>query len=194
MARIMAALTMAVLLAPTVCADIPGPNGEYRPRPVLPPPPTILAPQPVVSGKPLTIVGGSPDRSVHLRLPRKILADAAPPAVDGTATSATPRGHTVVAGLALSAAAVSAGFWWLRNRSRPVHLGKLAATAAGTLLLSGCWLWHSNLLDEAPQPEPIAGALCSGEVTIEAGDDDDAIEVLLPKAMAAKFGEEAKAR
>jgi hypothetical protein len=189
MARIAATLAMMVLLARTAHADIPGPNGERGPQR-----PLVLPPLCVASGKPLSIVGGSSDRFIHLRLPRKILADAGPTAVDEPGASATTPGQTAMAGLALSAAAVAAGFWWLRNRSRPVHFGKLAATAAGTLLLSGCWLWRTNRLDDVPQPVSIAGAVCSGEVIIEAGDDDDAIEVLLPRVMAAKFGEDAKAQ
>jgi hypothetical protein len=96
-------------------------------------------------------------------------------------------GRSIIAGVALSGAAVAAGLWLLRYRRRPVRLGKAAlATAASSLLMLGClWPW---VRPESPDvPQPIPGAICSGRVEIELLDEGDTIEVVLPKDMTAKL-------
>lgn len=140
----------------------------------------------VASDRPIAVTANSPDDQVHLRLPRPLVKriGAAPVPPDFDASDS--RRGTLLAGIALSGAAVAAGFWLLRYRKRPVHLGKVAATTGATLLLFGCGWWHSWLDDPLPPPQPIPGALCSGRMVIEPVDDGDRIEVLLPKDMAAK--------
>ena len=175
MTRIAASLALILLVAQGVEADVPSP-------------PIDLPRQANAERRPLAVSSDSPDGQVHLRVPRKLIKSAAAAPVAPAGAGMDSSSGTAMAGLALSGAIVAGGFWLLRYRKRPVHLGKVAATTATTMLLFGCGLWGSWLDAPVPPPLPIPGAVCSGRVIIEPVDDGDKIEVLLPKDMAAKLG------
>lgn len=179
-----------------LAASAAGASADIPPGPhVRPPLPAPLPPAPAPVVVPLVVdtvldplhVVDSPTR---LRLPGSLVkqAGAAGAVVDAPRVwTPTPTG-TVVAGLAVSAAAVLGGLWMLRRpkpKRRWIGAGVAASMVAVVIGLGGClpgqippWMVHREE-EHLQHLKPEADGVLAGKALLEVGDTDDSARLTI---------------
>lgn len=184
----LASLAFSLLLSGLSFADIPIPGQPFRPRGPEERPPVAAkdnsTPQRVVVKTEALKHGDVKDaRTIKAKIiiPRSLLPGGEKPAAGETQSSLGFSTGTVVAGIALSLAAVSCVFLF-RRQGTPAR----RATVAALVIAGGIGIWsaaHADLIPGRPNgPRRLPGPpAVDGVILLEVAEEGEAITLILPK-------------
>ena len=184
-APIFASAAVLGLLMPVMAlADIPVPGQPFRPRGPERPPVAVdssLAQPVVVKREALKHVDVKDARTIKAKvvIPRHLLPGEKPVSINHqTSTGST---STIIAGVALSLAAVSCVFLLRRSKSgRTVAIGVI-------VIAGGIGIWSAAQADlipgrpNGPRRPPAPAAAPESDILLEVVDEGDSITLVLPK-------------
>ena len=182
---LLAAAAMFGLLLPAVSlADIPVPGQPFRPRGPIEREPAADSsiPQPVVVKREALKHADIKDaRNIKAKIiiPRSMLPVEQKASIDQQANTGSST-STIIAGIALSCAAVSCVFLLRKNKAgRNVAIGVL-------VIAGGIGIWSAAQADLIPgrrprRPEPVPAAPAESVILLEMVEEGESITLVLPK-------------
>lgn len=173
-----AAVLLGLLLPAMSLADIPNPGQPFRPRgPARPPVEDSAIPQPVVVKREALKHAEIKDARLikaKIIIPSSMLPGEKPVSVDRQ-TSTGSSTSTIIAGIALSLAAVSCVFLLRKNKA-----GKVIA--CGILIISGSvGIWSAARADIGTRPPRRPAPIPESVILLEIVEEGDSITLVLPK-------------